>query len=80
MPLSGTKKKPRRSGAEWSSCFDATLETIAAVGLLRNHLPDLKIRLVNVVDIMSQADHERSPSPRSRSVVWPIADPRAALP
>jgi hypothetical protein len=24
MPLSGTKKKPRRSGAGWSSCFDAT--------------------------------------------------------
>lgn len=30
-----------------------TLETIAAVGLLRQHLPDLKIRVVNVVDLMT---------------------------
>jgi xylulose-5-phosphate/fructose-6-phosphate phosphoketolase len=30
-----------------------TLETIAAVELLRKHLPDLKIRVVNVVDLMT---------------------------
>jgi len=30
-----------------------TLETIAAVELLREHLPDLKIRVVNVVDLMT---------------------------
>ncbi|MCX6633542.1 MAG: phosphoketolase family protein [Acidobacteria bacterium] len=30
-----------------------TLETLAAVGLLRRHLPDLKIRVVNVVDLMT---------------------------
>jgi len=29
-----------------------TLETLAAVGLLRQHLPDLKVRVVNVVDLM----------------------------
>jgi xylulose-5-phosphate/fructose-6-phosphate phosphoketolase len=29
-----------------------TLETLAAVDLLRKHLPDLKIRVVNVVDLM----------------------------
>jgi len=29
-----------------------TLETLAAVQLLREHLPDLKIRVVNVVDLM----------------------------
>jgi xylulose-5-phosphate/fructose-6-phosphate phosphoketolase len=29
-----------------------TLETISAVGLLREHLPDLRVRLVNVVDLM----------------------------
>lgn len=34
-------------------CGDVpTLETLAAVGLLRQHLPDLKVRLVNVVDLM----------------------------
>jgi xylulose-5-phosphate/fructose-6-phosphate phosphoketolase len=30
-----------------------TLETLAAVSLLRQHLPDLKIRVVNVVDLMT---------------------------
>ena len=30
-----------------------TLETVAAAALLLEHLPDLKIRLVNVVDLMS---------------------------
>ena len=30
-----------------------TLETLAAVDFLRQHFPDLKIRVVNVVDLMS---------------------------
>ena len=30
-----------------------TLETVAAASLLLEHLPDLKVRLVNVVDLMS---------------------------
>jgi xylulose-5-phosphate/fructose-6-phosphate phosphoketolase len=35
-------------------CGDVpTLETLAAVDLLRKHLPDLKIRVVNVVDLMT---------------------------
>ena len=29
-----------------------TLETLAAVALLREHLPELKVRVVNVVDLM----------------------------
>ena len=34
-------------------CGDiATLETIAAAGILQAHLPDLKIRVINVVDLM----------------------------
>jgi xylulose-5-phosphate/fructose-6-phosphate phosphoketolase len=37
-----------------------TLETLAAVDLLRQHLPDLKVRVVNVVDLMrlqSESEH-----------------------
>jgi len=35
-------------------CGDVpTLETLAAVDILRNRLPDLKIRVVNVVDLMT---------------------------
>jgi xylulose-5-phosphate/fructose-6-phosphate phosphoketolase len=30
-----------------------TLETLAAVDLLRQHFPDLKVRVVNVVDLMT---------------------------
>jgi xylulose-5-phosphate/fructose-6-phosphate phosphoketolase len=34
-------------------CGDVpTLETLAAVFILRKHLPDLKIRVINVVDLM----------------------------
>jgi xylulose-5-phosphate/fructose-6-phosphate phosphoketolase len=36
-----------------------TLETLAAVDLLREHLPDLRVRVVNVVDLMRlQPDSE----------------------
>jgi xylulose-5-phosphate/fructose-6-phosphate phosphoketolase len=41
-------------------CGDVpTLETLAAVALLREHLPELKVRVVNVVDLMRlQPDNE----------------------
>ena len=36
-----------------SCCGDVpTLETLAAVSILRQHLPDLKIRVINIVDLM----------------------------
>jgi xylulose-5-phosphate/fructose-6-phosphate phosphoketolase len=42
-------------------CGDTpTLETLAAVSIMREHLPDLKIRVVNVVDLMRlqpQSEH-----------------------
>ena len=38
-----------------------TLEALAGVALLREHLPDLKVRFVNVVDLMKlQSDREHS--------------------
>jgi xylulose-5-phosphate/fructose-6-phosphate phosphoketolase len=47
--------------AVMACCGDVpTLETLAAVALLREHLPDLKIRVVNVVDLMKlqpQTEH-----------------------
>ena len=43
-------------------CGDApTLETLAAVSLLREKLPDLKIRVVNVVDLMRLQDSSQHP-------------------
>ncbi|MCG2600298.1 MAG: phosphoketolase family protein [Achromobacter sp.] len=42
-------------------CGDVpTLETLAAVSIMREHLPDLKVRVVNVVDLMRlqpQSEH-----------------------
>ena len=43
-------------------CGDTpTLEILAAVSILRKHLPDLKIRVINVVDLMklqSSSEHK----------------------
>ena len=38
-----------------------TTETLAAVSLLRHHLPQLKVRVVNVVDLMRLQPHEEHP-------------------
>jgi len=59
---------------QWASCAEdtepdvvmaccgdvPTLETLAAVSILREHLPELKIRVINVVDLMKlqpEAEH-----------------------
>jgi xylulose-5-phosphate/fructose-6-phosphate phosphoketolase len=38
-----------------------TLETLAATDLLRRHFPQLKVRVVNVVDLMRLADTDQHP-------------------
>jgi len=38
-----------------------TLEVLAAVSLLREHLPELKVRVVNVVDLMRLQDESEHP-------------------
>jgi xylulose-5-phosphate/fructose-6-phosphate phosphoketolase len=38
-----------------------TMETLAAVGLLRQHAPELKVRVVNVVDLMTLQPAEEHP-------------------
>lgn len=43
-------------------CGDVpTLETLAAASILREHLPDLKIRVVNVVDLLKLERHTEHP-------------------
>ena len=43
-------------------CGDVpTLETLAAVSLIRRHLPELKVRVVNVVDLMRLQPAEEHP-------------------
>ena len=73
-----------------------TLETLAAAALLREHLPELKVRVVNVVDLMRlqpESEHPHGlPDARVRRAVHrrqagdlrlprlPVADPPAHLP
>ena len=38
-----------------------TLETLAAVDLLRQHVPELKVRIINVVDLMTLQPKEEHP-------------------
>ncbi len=38
-----------------------TMETLAAVSLLRAHLPHLKVRVVNIVDLMTLQPHDEHP-------------------
>ena len=45
-----------------ASCGDApTLETLAAISILRKNFPELKIRMVNVVDLMKLESNKKHP-------------------
>jgi len=45
-----------------AGCGDTpTLEVLAAVSILRKHLPDLKIRVINVVDLMKLESSKQHP-------------------
>ena len=56
-------------------CGDVpTLETLAAVDLLRQHLPELKVRVVNVVDLMrlqSESEHPHGLSDLEYDTLFP---------
>ncbi len=55
-------------------CGDVpTLETLAAVELLRNHFPELKVRVINVVDLMKlqpQSEHPHGLSDKAFDVLF----------
>ncbi len=44
-----------------------TMEVVAAAALLREHLPDLKVRVVNVVDLMKLQNPEEHPNGMSNA-------------
>ena len=55
-----------------------TLETLAAADLLRRHLPDLKVRVVNVVDLMrleSETEHPHGLSDREFDALFTTDKP-----
>ncbi|MDB5655542.1 MAG: phosphoketolase [Tardiphaga sp.] len=59
-PWAGTERAGEEPDVVMACCGDVpTLETLAAVDLLRQALPDLNIRVINVVDLMTlQPDTE----------------------
>jgi len=55
-----------------------TLETLAAVSILREHLPELKVRVVNVVDLMRLQDESEHPHGMSNAefdALFPLGRP-----
>jgi xylulose-5-phosphate/fructose-6-phosphate phosphoketolase len=55
-----------------------TLETLAAVDLLRKHVPNLKIRVINVVDLMTlqpQSEHPHGLSDKDFDVLFTTDKP-----
>jgi xylulose-5-phosphate/fructose-6-phosphate phosphoketolase len=55
-----------------------TLETLAAVDLLRQHFPDLKIRVINVVDLMTiqpSTEHPHGLSDRDFDSMFTVDQP-----
>jgi len=60
-------------------CGDVpTLETLAAVDLLRRHLPELKIRVVNVVDLMRlqpESEHPHGLPDREFDTIFSVDRP-----
>jgi xylulose-5-phosphate/fructose-6-phosphate phosphoketolase len=60
-------------------CGDVpTLETLAAVELLRTHLPDLKVRVINVVNLMKlqpQSEHPHGLSDKEFDVLFTTDKP-----
>jgi xylulose-5-phosphate/fructose-6-phosphate phosphoketolase len=58
----GTERKGHEPDAVMACAGDVpTLETLAAAALLREALPELKIRVVNVVDLMALQPEEQHP-------------------
>jgi xylulose-5-phosphate/fructose-6-phosphate phosphoketolase len=56
-----------------------TMETLAAVSLLREHLPDLKVRVVNVVDLMRlqpETEHPHGLSDREYDTLFTTDRPQ----
>ena len=60
---SPARRRGRRSPTSCMACCGdvPTLETLAAVDMLRRHLPDLGVRVVNVVDLMRLQPEEEHP-------------------
>ena len=60
-------------------CGDVpTLETLAAVSLLRKQVPDLRIRVVNVVDLMTlqpQSEHPHGLADEDFDLLFPVGVP-----
>ena len=71
--------QPSEPDVVMACCGDVpTLETLAAVDLIRQHLPDLKVRVVNVVDLMRlqpEAEHPHGMSDAEYDALFTVGRP-----
>jgi xylulose-5-phosphate/fructose-6-phosphate phosphoketolase len=70
---------PNAPDVVMACCGDIpTLEIMAAVSLLREHLPELKVRVVNVVDLMRlqpETEHPHGMSDAEFDALFPVGRP-----
>ena len=76
----GLERRGRRARTSCMACCGdvPTLETLAAAALLREHLPELKVRVVNVVDLMRlqpQSEHPHGMSDREFDALFTTSRP-----
>jgi xylulose-5-phosphate/fructose-6-phosphate phosphoketolase len=79
FPWAGTEKEGEEPDVVLGCAGDIpTLEVLAAADILRRRLPDLKVRVVNVVDLMrlqSEGDHPHGLNDREYDALFPADKP-----
>ncbi|MDC5252386.1 hypothetical protein NRA59_19150, partial [Acinetobacter baumannii] len=62
LPWAGTETEGTEPDVVLAAAGDVpTLETLAAAALLREHIPDLRVRVVNVVDLTRLQSEDQHP-------------------
>ena len=62
LPWAGTETEGTEPDVVLAAAGDVpTLETLAAAALLREHVPDLRVRVVNVVDLTRLQSEDQHP-------------------
>jgi xylulose-5-phosphate/fructose-6-phosphate phosphoketolase len=79
LPWAGTEVEGREPDVVLAAAGDVpTLEVLAAASILRQRIPELAVRVVNVVDLMrlqSEGEHPHGLSDREYDAVFTVARP-----
>jgi xylulose-5-phosphate/fructose-6-phosphate phosphoketolase len=79
LPWAGTERDGEAPDVVLACAGDVpTLEAIAAAGIIRERMPDVRLRFINVVDLMrlqSEGEHPHGLSDREFDAYFPAATP-----